>query len=144
MTVLKALILAVIPLPAYLLRRRRGFDESSRREGTCLLITDPAPTPDALWPHAPARPSWDRTLSTRRRGLSTLIHVAVFGTPRAPVPYEAGGRRPPTCALARASILSAVIEVIPRSLFFGKELALELKLKIAHVEHKSFLKKNSH
>ena len=83
MAALKALMLAVIRLPARLLSAEREFDETSRRDGTCLVITDPAPTPDARRPCTPARPSWALSLFTRRRGFSMFIHVAVFETPRA-------------------------------------------------------------
>ena len=37
---LKALIIAIIPLPARLLSAEREFDETSQRDGTCLVFTD--------------------------------------------------------------------------------------------------------
>ena len=40
MAALKALIIAIIPLPARLLSAEREFDETSWRDGTCLVITD--------------------------------------------------------------------------------------------------------
>ena len=40
MAALKALIIAIIPLPARLLSAEREFDETSQRDGTCLVITD--------------------------------------------------------------------------------------------------------